>query len=188
MIEIINVSGEYKLRLQGWVQDASDFDNLWLFLNAFVANSPKFTTIKNKVESLVKPESLKTELISVMEKPALAYSYLQIVGKKNGSESRKTSTVCNGIGQAAMTGQVRPYLGDWPTNNFLRWAIVLDFIQRNDESETYSITPLGKQLVLEESREKRLPILRKALLMYPPARRSLWHGRKNLLVSTCRNR
>jgi len=105
MITIKTTANDYQIRANGWVQDSSDFYHLWWFCCAFDKSSPNFAEILNRVNTYVSPESTKQSLKSVMLSSKQKYHYGQIVGHHKGGSSRKTTTVCNGIGQAAVEGQ-----------------------------------------------------------------------------------
>lgn len=171
MIKIVTLAQNYKTRANGWVQDSSDFGHLWDFCNAFDEKAPKFEAIKEKIKKYVVPEKLKSEFLLALEKPHEGYSYAQIVGHHSGGKSRKTSTVCNGIGQAAVEGQTRDFLGDWPTDNFLRWAYLLGFVEYNIDKDTYSISETGKAFAREADEKQRNKYILNSVLSYPPARR-----------------
>lgn len=171
MIKIKQTVDDYKIRANGWVQDSSDFDHLWWFCSAFDKNSPNFEAILKKIDLYVTPDSLKKSLRSVMLSSKQKYHYFQIVGNHKGGASRKTSTVCNGIGQAAVDGQKRPFIGDWPADNFLRWALLLGFVQYLMDTDEYQISELGKSFVRETDVFKRNKIVSTALKNYPPVRR-----------------
>lgn len=171
MIKIKYTLDGYKIRANGWVQDSSDFDHLWWFCSAFDKESPNFEAILKKINLYVTPDSLKESLKNVMQSSEQKYNYFQIVGTHKGGTSRKTSTVCNAIGQAAVNGQKRPFIGDWPADNFLRWALLLGFVQYLMDSDEYQISKLGKTFVRETDAEKRNKIVSAALKNYPPVRR-----------------
>lgn len=171
MIKIKYTLDGYKIRANGWVQDSSDFDHLWWFCSAFDKESPNFEAILKKINLYVTPDSLKESLKNVMQSSEQKYNYFQIVGNHKGGTSRKTSTVCNAIGQAAVNGQKRPFIGDWPADNFLRWALLLGFVQYLMDSDEYQISKLGKTFVRETDAEKRNKIVSAALKNYPPVRR-----------------
>ena len=85
------------------------------------------------------------------------------------SESR-----CNGILQAAIKGQRREFIGDWPADNFLRWAHALGFIQFDKNADCFSITEVGLQYVTTKpGTSDETEILSQAFLSYPPVMRVL---------------
>ena len=97
--------------------------------------------------------------------------YKNLVGKacKPRSESR-----CNGIIQAAIKGQSRAFIVDWPANNFLRWAHTLSFVQFDESADEFSISQVGLQYVTTTPKSTdETEILTRAFLSYPPVMRVL---------------
>jgi hypothetical protein len=75
-------------------------------------------------------------------------------------------------------GQGRDFIGDWPADNFVRWAHCLGFISYDYASDAFSITPLGLRLTgaytgSGELNDDECTILTDAVLAYPPAIRVL---------------
>lgn len=170
MISIVDYVQTYKHRAAGWVQDAADFDNLHRFVSAFSDASPYRAELIDKIQRLVEA-GLAKRFLDVIGQTPIRMTYLDIVGS-SPSGSRKKNTVCNGIGQAALKGQKREYQGDWPTNNFLRWAESLQFVEFSPSSDTYVITETGQKYV-KASRNDQIDIVRQQLIMYAPAVRVL---------------
>ena len=68
----------------------------------------------------------------------------------------------------------RPFQGDWPADNFLRWAHALGLIGYDYFSDTFEITELGKRYVESADNSNiEKEILSQALLSYPPVMRIL---------------
>ena len=91
---------------------------------------------------------------------------------------------CNGIIQATVKGQGRDFIGDWPADNFVRWAHCFGFIKYNYTDDTFEITNKGLEITKaretgDELSEKEKELLINAILAYPPAIRIL-----NLLSET----
>ena len=81
---------------------------------------------------------------------------------------------CNGIIQAVIEGQKRPFISDWPADNFVRWAQALGFIKWDKATDSFSITDAG--LALSKSKKKsseEYEIYENAFLSYPPVSRIL---------------
>ena len=171
MIRKVEFLKDYRLRSTGWVQDASDFDNLYRFVSVFSHNSKYRLEVISKIDKIVE-EPLKTKFKNLLKEKSIALSYGDIVGTAP-SGSRKENTICNGIGQAALKGQKREFQGDWPTDNFLRWAEVLQFIYFEPSIGKYIITSDGDKFVNCEEFEQQKELLIKKLMMYPPALRIL---------------
>lgn len=179
-IEIIH--GNYTPRTFGWIQDPSNFRSLCDVVAVFDCNSKKYKELSGSViPQLVSEEDGRKELINALNKRPLAIAYSKLVGT---SFFPRASARCNGIIQAAVKGQSRPFIGDWPADNFLRWAHALGFIRYDYESDSFSITPEGKRLSKayagnSDLNDKEKAVLIDAVLAYPPACRIL-----NLLAHT----
>ena len=168
-------------RTFGWIQDPSDFGKLKRTVQVLDVNSKLNQELINKIiPDLVKDNEVKDRLIKAMKVLPLSISYRNLVG--TGLSKRKEAP-CNGIVQAAVPGQRRPYIADWPADNFVRWAHALGFIQYNYESDTFEITKdgltfsktengtqIGRTYICSDEEKK---ILTEAMLSYPPAVRIL---------------
>ena len=170
MIEIKNVE-KNNFRTFGWVQDPSNFDSLYDVVCIFNENSLKHKELVNEtINSLVEERDGKTRLIEALNRRPLKITYSNLVGS---SFTPRSSARCNGIVQATVKGQRRPYIGDWPADNFVRWAQCLGFIKYNYYDDTFEITNLGLDFSNANNEEERNEILENALLGYPPAVRIL---------------
>lgn len=169
MIKIVD-SHNYSIRANGWIQDASDFDNLYSFVSLFNKNSILFTELKNKMMRIVQERDGRSRFIDLLSKDEIKLEYRDIVG--TSFKPRKNSR-CNGLGQLALTGQKRDFQGDWPTDNFLRWSVALGFIKFNFLDDTYTITSQGIEFSSEVQIDKRMLIIKKQLMFYSPVKRVL---------------
>lgn len=168
MIKYKDFPSNYKVRSTGWIQDAADFNNLYAFVSLFYPNSNMFIEIDEKIKKTLIDCDAKKSYLEKTYNGNFSFGYSDIVGRSPKS-SRKTSTVCNGIGQAALKGQKREFQGDWPTDNFLRWAETLQFLERNVTLDEYAITQKGINYVTCHDEEDKNKILKNQLLHYPPA-------------------
>jgi hypothetical protein len=105
----------------------------------------------------------------------LKVTYSHLVGT---AFTPRSASRCNGIIQATVKGQSRDFIGDWPADNFVRWAHCLGFIKYDYADDTFAITSAGLELTAafentEELSENEHAILTNALLAYPPAVRVL---------------
>ena len=169
MIKIVD-SQKYSIRANGWIQDASDFDNLYSFVSIFNKNSVLFPSMKEKLLRIVEERDGRSRFIDLLNKEQIKLEYKDIVGT---SFTPRKDSRCNGIGQLALTGQKREFQGDWPTDNFLRWAVALGFIKFNFLDDTYEITSHGIEFSSEVVAEKRMLLIKKQLMFYPPVKRVL---------------
>ncbi len=170
MIRIVDYVKTYKHRATGWVQDSSSFSNLHGFVSIFSHNSMYRGELISKIQRLVEAD-LARRFLMILGQDDIAMSYKEIVGSAPAG-SRKLNTVCDGIGQAALTGQKREYQGEWPTNNFLRWAEALQFVEYSPATDTYKITLAGEDFV-KAGPKGQMEIIKNQLAMYPPAIRVL---------------
>ena len=58
-------------------------------------------------------------LSSIMTNTNTKLKYSDLVGT---AFNPRSSARCNGIVQATVKGQQRPFISDWPADNFVRWA------------------------------------------------------------------
>ncbi|HEX3075903.1 MAG TPA: restriction endonuclease FokI recognition domain-containing protein, partial [Lachnospiraceae bacterium] len=163
-------------RAFGWVQDPSNLRSLCNVTAIFDENSRMHKALINDIiPTLVEERDGRDELIAALGRRPLRIEYTKLVGTafKPRNDSR-----CNGIVQAAVKGQRRPFIGDWQADNFVRWAYAFHFISYNYEDDTFEITEEGKILVdarenSDELSQGETEELTKAILSYPPAVRIL---------------
>lgn len=160
------------VRSFGWVQDPGKFENLKRIVGVFYFGS----TIHQSLISAIIPDLIeerdgRDRFISVLSNQPLKLQYKDLVGK---SFFPRSSARCNGILQAVLPGQKRAFQGDWPADNFLRWAHALGLIGYDYCSDSFEITELGKQYVESaDNSDEEKEILSQALLSYPPVMRIL---------------
>lgn len=165
-----------RLRTFGWVQDPSDFRSLCDVVAIFDKDSSKHIELKNSIiPRLIEERDGKQRLIDALNAEPLRITYADLVGT---SFAPRSSARCNGIVQATVPGQVREFIGDWPADNFVRWAHALGFIEYHYEDDTFSITEYGKNLTNArtekcEINNEEKQIITTAVLAYPPAVRVL---------------
>lgn len=176
MISIIPVSTT-KFRALGWVQDPSNLVSLCDVVAIFDKNSKKYKElIEKSIPTLVKSEDGQTKLLNALNAEPLKIKYNDLVGT---AFIPRSASRCNGIIQAAIKGQIRSFIGDWPADNFLRWAHCFGFVKYNYYDDTFEITQNGLKLTAARTtatnnlstKEKELLI--NAILAYPPAIRIL---------------
>ena len=172
-------------RAFGWVQDPSNLRSLCNVVAVFDPTSEVHRILKEEIlPNLVLREDGRDELISILNQRPLMIEYSKLVGMTTlpRSESR-----CNAIIQAAVKGQMRDFIGDWPADNFVRWAHAFGFISYDYGSDSFQITEEGKRLVKarpkticypSNSKDEKLSgeeisVLTDAILAYPPAVRML---------------
>lgn len=170
MIEVKDMERR-NFRTFGWVQDPSDFDSLYKVVSIFNKNSLIYKDlIENRINELVEIRDGRERLLNALKTNPLRLKYTDLVGT---AFYPRSSARCNGIVQATIKGQKRPFIGDWPADNFIRWAQCLGFIKYNYFDDTFEITKLGLEFSNSQEATKRNEVLEKALLSYPPAIRIL---------------
>ena len=170
MIEIKDME-KRNFRTFGWVQDPSDFDALYKVVSIFNENSDTYKElVEHKINELVEERDGKQRLLEALEIRPLKIKYQDLVGT---SFIPRSSARCNGIVQATVKGQKRPFISDWPADNFIRWAQCLGFIKYNYYDDTFEITETGLEFSNSLQDEEKNEILENALLSYPPAVRIL---------------
>ena len=157
-------------RTFGWIQEASIIDSLYNVVSVFAPDSDFHKKLVNEIiPSLVQEKDGKNEMLTTLNTKPLSIKYKLLIGTAftPRSESR-----CNGIIQAAIKGQKRPFIVDWAADSYVRWAQAINFIKYNYENDSFSITDRGLTLTkaTEEDKEK---IIIQAILSYPPAYRVL---------------
>ncbi len=159
-------------RTFGWVQDSGKIENLRKTVEMFDRSSSTYQElIANRIPALVQEQDGRDRFLSELRRIPLKLKYTNLVGTAFNprSESR-----CNGILQAAIKGQRREFIGDWPADNFLRWAHALGFIQFDKNADCFSITEVGLQYVTTKpGTSDETEILSQAFLSYPPVMRVL---------------
>jgi hypothetical protein len=177
MIEIKKVEN-FVSRAFGWVQDPSSFLSLCDVIAVFKKDSVIYKDLlDNKILSLVSKKDGQDRLISSLKKDPLKIKYADLIGTAFYPRSKSR---CNGIIQAIIKGQRRNFIGDWPADNFIRWAHALNFISYDYFSDSFCISKQGIELVDARSdrketklSNKEIEILINAVIAYPPACRIL---------------
>ncbi|HEK9302397.1 TPA: restriction endonuclease, partial [Streptococcus equi subsp. equi] len=120
-------------------------------------------------------ESLRNKLINGIQ----SFSYLELVGtskdKNNKSPRKRSDAMADSLIQISIVPQQAKNTGktwtdNWTSDGFLRWAVSLNFVSVDRETDMFSITSKGlhfSRAIINS--EEETAILRKALLSYPPA-------------------
>ena len=175
-------------RTFGWIQDGGKIENLRRTVEIFDHQSPTYQElIEKRIPKLVEERDGRDRFLSDMSKTPMKLKYRDLVGTafKPRSQSR-----CNGIIQAAIEGQNKPFLVDWAAASFLKWAHALGFMQHDKRDDSFSITELGLQYARakpgntegigfftqsnqQDAGLSEKEILSQAFLSYPPVMRVL---------------
>lgn len=169
----IEMSTKYSSKRSfGWSQDASDFRSLKKVVQIFDNKSEFHRELLNeRIPLLIDDDSLIEKFQNILNCEPLKILYSDLVGTH--STPRKDSP-CNAIIQASVCGQVKPYLSDWASDSFLRWAHLCGFIKYNGEDDTFEITEDGLiYSKTDEDSEEEKECLLNAILKYPPVSRIL---------------
>lgn len=170
---MVYVNGrQITVRTFGWVQDPGRFDNLKRVVGVFYYGSRVHQELVNTIiPTIVEERDGRAKFLDDLTRQPLKLKYDELTGTAFAprSESR-----CNGIIQAVVPGQRRPFLVDWSADNFVRWAHALGFISYDYSADSFEIAALGRAYVesVDGSAEEE-EILTQALLSYPPVMRIL---------------
>ncbi len=167
-------------RTYGWVQNPSDFSKLKLVVQLFDATSTHYQHVKNDlVKQYIPFDDIATHLLNKLQKNCEVFTYLELVGTSKDitgkSPKKRSEAVADSLIQITILPQSAQTTGkkwtdNWTSDGYLRWALSLNFIQHDRETDVCSLTPLGKEFSTSpDDSEEELAILRKALLSYPPA-------------------
>ncbi len=167
-------------RTFGWIQDPGKLEHLRRVVEVFDPSSRVHMDLKNVLlPKLVTRADGQIRLIKALKKRPLEISYSDLVGT---AFSPRPSARCNAIIQAVIPGQKRPFISDWPADNFIRWAQALGLVKWNRSRDTFSITKLGELLSNSEKQsDQEYSIFERAFLSYPPVSRVI-----NLLVEAAK--
>lgn len=157
-------------RTFGWIQDPGKIQNLKKVVELFDNNSKTYSEVLiKKIPQLISDKDVREHLMNEMKKEPLEYSYRDLVGT---AFIPRTSAKCNGIIQAAIKGQKRGFIADWPADNFLRWAVSLGFVKWIKKTDIFKITKLGRKLSKSKiGSVEEYKIYESAFLSYPPVSR-----------------
>ena len=98
------------VRTFGWIQDPGKFENLKRVVQVFCFGSPAHSELISKViPAIVEKRDGRDRFIEELQKQPLRLKYEDLVGT---SFTPRAAARCNGIIQAALPGQKRPF---WAT-------------------------------------------------------------------------
>lgn len=175
MISVIPTHNK-NFRAFGWVQDPSNLRSLCDVVAIFDPNSQKHKDLISAIiPKIVEKRDDRDNLIKALQRTPLKIKYTELVGT---SFTPRSMSRCNGIVQATVKGQGRDFIGDWPADNYVRWAHCFGFIKYNYTDDTFEITHRGLEITNaretgNELSEKEKELLINAALAYPPAIRIL---------------
>ncbi len=158
-------------RTFGWVQDSGRLSKLRHVVEVFSSSTDFHAKLCKRLQTIVTSDAVRMKLLNAMHADPLLLSYRDLVGK---SSTPRADSQCNGILQAAIKGQKRPFLSDWAADNYLRWAHALGLVVHHVNGDCFGITECGQLLVdtrVGSDAEDR--IFCEILLSYPPVSRIL---------------
>lgn len=157
--------------LNSWIQNCHDLKKLRNVVDIFNPNSKFNQEMRNTVlnKKIIDP-NLKKIMISYLEKGR----DIPLDILRGTSFTPRSSAICNGIIQAAFSGQKKDFIDDWSSINFIKWAFVFNFITHDINTNLINITELGLLLSkTTENSEDEKTILKQGLINYPPVFRVL---------------
>ena len=159
-------------RTFGWIQDPGEITKLRRVVEIFDAKSPTHRElVTSRINKVVTDQADKIRFLSVLTASKIQISYADLKGHTlNGPRALDP---CNGIVPATLPGQRRGYMSDWASENFVRWAHSLGFIDYDASSDTFSISDLGQKYINTPATDGINQFFEDALLCYPPAVRVL---------------
>lgn len=167
-------------RTYGWVQNPSDFNKLKLVVQIFNSDSEHYKNLKNTlVPKYIPLTNVKKQLLNKLNSNCTQFSYMELVGTSKDKDGKpvkiRKKAIADGLIQVTIIPQSSQTRGkmwtdNWTSDGYLRWALSLNFIKHNRDTDICEITELGELFsnsATDSDEEKE--IIRKALLSYPPA-------------------
>jgi len=163
-------------RTTGWIQDPGRLENLIKVVECFDHHTQTHSDLITKlIPSKILPQDGRANFTQELDSrngyqnyPKI--SYRSLIGT---AFAPRSSARCNGIIQALVPGQRRPFISDWPANNLIRWVETLGFIRYYASDNAYSITDFGLRLTQASNLDSQFKVIEDALLQYPPVTRIL---------------
>lgn len=184
-------------RTFGWVQNPNLLSTLKNVVSALV-NESKFNKylLEYKLPLLLKNNLISKEdfleFTSLLKNPEEGVPYEKLKGKggeRGLDDSGLPNSKCTGIIQVSIDAQKtiklvsvngnyidikKPYSDDWTADGYVRWAISTGLFDYNMNSDTVTVSSLGKELVKTgKGTQEEKDVFAKALLAYPPVSRIL---------------
>jgi hypothetical protein len=170
-------------RTFGWVQNPSDIKSLQRVVQIFDAESAHYTKLRDKLVAAYIPiAGVRDSLQEKLDRGETTFSYHDLVGSSLGPNGhaapRRPEAVADSLiqvtipSQSAATKQ-KNWTDNWTADGYLRWAVSLNFVAYERQTDRYSITSWGLTFSRAESDEDFENILTEAFLKYPPATRVL---------------
>lgn len=168
-------------RTFGWVQNPSDFNKLKKTVQIFDPTSVHYHNLRDKIiqQQIVYFDNIRDNLQTKLDNDVKTFSYSELVGtsrdKYGYSAKARAQAEANALIQISWFPQQwkktgKQFTDNWTSDGFLRWAVSLNFVQHDRNSDMFSITDLGKRFSqTEDESDDEKKLLTRALLSYPPA-------------------
>lgn len=171
-------------RTYGWVQNPSDFKTLKKVVQIFDSQSGHYKELKESlIQRLIPFKELKDRLQSKFDSGETIFTYLELVGSSKNNmgkaAKKRADAVADGLIQISVIPQGfkrtgKEWTDNWTSDGYLRWALSLNFIEHNRDSDECRITNHGLAFSRsDDETDCEIKILREAMLRYPPATRVL---------------
>jgi len=182
-------------RTFGWVQNPNVLATLRNVVEVLNYGSlGNIALTDNKLPMLLKYNFITKEnydvFIEQLSATDIEISYELLKGEGKGKAASRKDALCSGIIQASITAHStnktiidddgnsvvikKPYVDDWTSDGYLRWAISTGLLDYDNETDKCKISELGKRLVAtERNSEEEKEVFARALLAYPPVYRVL---------------
>lgn len=159
-------------RTFGWVQNPSDFSKMKKLVQVFDHTSSVHEDLKNNIiPRIIGKDDGRDRFIAILNKIPLKIKYTDLVGT---SFRPRSAGRCNGIAQAIIEGQGKPFTDNWTADGYVRWAYALGFIEYDYSEDTFFISLSGFDLSrTPDNSVDEKEVLIEAMLSYPPAVRVL---------------
>lgn len=172
-----------QIRTYGWVQNPSSFSSLKKVVQIFDPESAHYSELKNQLLTLIPFDHIRNPLTEKLNNNATSFSYTELVGTSKDIEGKSPKSRTNAVADSLIQISILPqkyattgkkWTDNWTADGFLRWAVTLNFVSVDRNTDIFTITETGLLFskTKNESKEET-DILRAALLSYPPATRIL---------------
>lgn len=168
-----------KVRAHGWVQNPSSFSNLKKVVSIFESTNQHYSRLEKIIKDQIFFDSDREKLLKKVQAKETVFTYDELVGKTKNSEGKNTSNRKDQVADSLIKISILPqnsktkgkkYTDTWTSDGFLRWAVCLDFVSVERESDIYRITELGRNFIkTTDGSVEEKEALRQAFLAYPPA-------------------
>lgn len=167
-------------RTYGWVQNPSDFSKIKLVVQIFDTQSIHYKNLReNLVPNIIYFDDVKNQLLTKLNSNIAEFSYLELVGTSKGEDGKSPKSRADAVADSLIQVTILPqsvnttgkcWTDNWTSDGYLRWALSLNFIKHDRETDMCTITQLGLDFSrTDNDSDEEIAILRRALLCYPPA-------------------